>query len=96
MSFRCFKCDAYFSEWNSKYLCSECRRNKDFAQRQTQTQREIARSAHLNEIKRNLLNLAIEGLEDRDGASKKIALLMKSSDFRSNLEWFWSDMTSQS
>lgn len=92
MSYSCRKCDAYFSEWNSEYLCSECRRNEDFARQQAETQREVERAAHLNEIKRKLLDLAIEGLEDRDGASKKIAVLMRSSDFAGNLGWFWSDI----
>ena len=92
MSYRCVKCYAYFSEWNEGYLCPECKRSEAFARQQAQSQREVERSSHLNEIKRKLLDLAIEGTEDRETASQKVAILVRSSDFSENLNWFWPEV----
>jgi len=84
--------------------CPECRRNDELAEEQrsiafAQTaeqeriQRQVQEEAHLNEIKRKLLELALESVDDRDGVEKKASILMRSSDFAANLHWFWTDVS---
>ena len=80
-------------EWiHGGYVCPECKRNAQLAQEQEQSRREVERTSHLNEIKRKLLDLAIEGTEDRDAASQKVAILVRGSDFSENLNWFWPEV----
>jgi hypothetical protein len=98
---QCSRCGG----WNDGYgLCPECKRNDDLAEEQRsiayeqvaeqeRIQRQVQEEAHLNEIKRKLLDHAIEGLEDRATAAQKVAVLMRSSDFSGNLAWFWGDVS---
>jgi hypothetical protein len=60
---------------------------------QERIQRQVQAEAHLNEIKRKLLDHAIEALEDRATAAQKVAVLMRGSDFSGNLSWFWGDVS---
>lgn len=98
---QCSRCGG----WNDGYgLCPECKRNDDLAEEQRsivyeqvaeqeRIQRQVQEEAHLNEIKRKLLDHAIEGVEDRDTAAQKVSVLMRGSDFSSNFNWFWADVS---
>jgi hypothetical protein len=98
---QCNRCNGWMDGYG---LCPECRRNDDLAEEQRsiayeqaaeqeRIQRQVQEEAHLNEIKRKLLDHAIEGLEDRETAAQKVAVLMRGSDFSGNLNWFWGDVS---
>jgi len=85
-------------------VCPECRRNDELAEEQRsiafeqaaeqeRIQRQVQEEAHLNEIKRKLLDHAIEAVEDKESAARKVSVLMRSSDFSGNLHWFWPDVS---
>lgn len=98
---QCNRCNGWMDGYG---ICPDCRRNDDLAEEQRsiayeqaaeqeRIQRQVQEEAHLNEIKRKLLDHAIEGLEDRDAAAQKVAVLMRGSDFSGNLNWFWDDVS---
>lgn len=66
------------------------------AEEQTAEQERIANESHLNEIKRKLLEIAVEGVSAPRSAAKKALVLMESPDFEGNVECFWPSVSSNS
>lgn len=71
----CYNCGAWMEYGGT---CPSCRRAQDQDRKDNQRHREQQRIlsenaelAHLNEIKRRLLELSIEGVENPDMARKK-------------------------
>lgn len=62
---------------------------RSIAEEQTAEQERIANESHLNEIKRKLLEITVEGVSDPKTAAKKALVIMRSSDFVGNVGWFW-------
>lgn len=66
------------------------------AEEQTAEQERIANESHLNEIKRKLMEIAVEGVSEPRTAAKKALVLMGSPDFESNVDWFWPSVSTNS
>jgi uncharacterized protein YneF (UPF0154 family) len=58
-------------------------------EQQTSEQERIATESHLNEIKRKLLEIAVEGVSHPKTASQKAMVIIQSPDFSDNAAWFW-------
>ena len=63
------------------------------AEEQTAEQERIANETHLNEIKRKLLEIAVEGVSEPKTAGRKALVIMQSPDFADNVDWFWSSVS---
>lgn len=99
---QCSRCNGWYDGYG---LCPDCQRNDelaeeqrniafDVAEEQERAQQRLQSQAHLDELKRKLLDLAMESVDQKDTAYQKACILMKSASFTDNLSEFWNDIQS--
>ena len=88
---KCYQCGGY-SEYG---LCPDCKRNDELvneqrniaygvAEEEERAKERLQHDAHIKDVLRKLLDLAVESLENSDLAEKKVKVIMKSAVFANN------------
>jgi len=100
---QCYQCGGY-SEYG---LCPDCKRNEELvneqrniaygvAEEEERAKERLQHDAHIKDVLRKLLDLAVESLENSDLAEKKVKVIMKSAVFANNERDFFPEIKANS
>ena len=100
---KCYQCGGY-SEYG---LCPDCKRNDELvneqrniaygvAEEEERAKERLQRDAHIKDVSRKLLDLALESLENLDLAAKKVQVIMQSAVFANNEGDFFPEIKANS
>jgi hypothetical protein len=101
---QCYQCGGYM-EWSG--TCPACKRNDDLATEQRNIAFDVAEEeerakerlqhdAHIKDVLRKLLDLAVESLDNADLAEKKVKVVMQSATFLNNESDFFTEVKANS
>lgn len=100
---KCYRCGGYVPDSSLKSQCPECERNDELvaqqssmafavAEEEERVKMRLQNDAHVKDILRKLLDLAIESIEDSSLAEKKVNVIMQSAVFSDNQYEFFPEI----